>query len=97
MKFWFDMQNFSNLAKMVCEKNVPEYAELFMHWAVIVGDYFAQTTQPCKIISMHGKKGLMIRVQSGYGIIMQHKTPELLHKINAHIKRSKLLYIKVVQ
>lgn len=88
----------------VCAKRGFATADLISAWADIVGPRYATTTLPEKLTwprrdqaNAPGGATLVIRVDSGMAIYLQHETGVLLDRINGFLGFGAVAQLKIVQ
>lgn len=88
----------------VCAKRGFATADLISAWADIVGPRYATTTLPEKLTwprrdqaKAPGGATLVIRVDSGMAIYLQHETTVLLDRINGFLGFGAVTQLKIVQ
>ncbi|BCP52609.1 hypothetical protein K32_12260 [Kaistia sp. 32K] len=88
----------------VCAKRGFATADLISAWSDIVGPRYATTTLPEKITwprrdqaKAPGGATLVIRVDSGMAIYLQHETNVLLDRINGFLGFGAVTQLKIVQ
>lgn len=88
----------------VCVKRGFATADLISAWADIVGPRYATTTMPEKLTwprrdqaKAPGGATLVIRVDSGMAIYLQHETAVLLDRINGFLGFGAVSQLKIVQ
>lgn len=88
----------------VCAKRGFATADLISAWADIVGPRYATTTLPEKLTwprrdqaKAPGGATLVIRVDSGMAIYLQHETAVLLDRINGFLGFGAVTQLKIVQ
>ena len=70
-------------------------ADILMHWSAIVGDDLAERCQPLKLqwparrpteaASTFGPATLLVRVEGGFAIRLQHVGAVVIERVNAHL------------
>jgi hypothetical protein len=88
----------------VCAKRGFATADLISAWSDIVGPRYAATTMPEKLTwprrdqaRAPGGATLVIRVDSGMAIYLQHETAVLLDRINGFLGFGAVTQLKIVQ
>jgi hypothetical protein len=88
----------------VCAKRGFATADLISAWSDIVGPRYATTTMPEKLTwprrdqaKAPGGATLVIRVDSGMAIYLQHETSVLLDRINGFLGFGAVTQLKIVQ
>lgn len=88
----------------VCAKRGFATADLISAWSDIVGPRYATTTMPEKLTwprrdqaRAPGGATLVIRVDSGMAIYLQHETAVLLDRINGFLGFGAVTQLKIVQ
>lgn len=85
----------SSLLKNKCNDYL--YKDIFLHWEKVVGNEFAKISIPYKTMSSNGKKILVLKVQNGYGIEMQHESHKILNFIHKFYGDKLFSQIKIIQ
>jgi hypothetical protein len=88
----------------VCAKRGFATADLISAWSDIVGPRYATTTMPEKLswprrdqAQAPGGATLVVRVDSGMAIYLQHETAVLLDRINGFLGFGAVTQLKIVQ
>ncbi|MCX5497481.1 DciA family protein [Kaistia dalseonensis] len=88
----------------VCAKRGFATADLIAAWADIVGPRYAEATQPEKLAwprrdHANAAKGatLVIRVDAGMAIYLQHETALILERVNGFLGFGAVAKLKIVQ
>lgn len=91
----------------LCAKRGFATADLIAAWADVVGPRYARSTQPDKLIwpRAAGAEGanrprgatLVIRVDAGMAIYLQHETAVLIERINGFLGFGAVTTLKIVQ
>jgi hypothetical protein len=71
--------------------------EILTSWALIVGDPLASFTLPVRIIHAPGGATVVIRVDGGAALEIQHMAPQILERINSFLGGPVVARIKLVQ
>ena len=97
------MKSLLKITENIVEKNLSRLGSIqnhiFFNWAHIAGQY-ADITIPHKI--KYGRKKnidgqIIIKVQNGFGLEVQHSIPLLLDQINARFGFKAISKIKIIQ
>ena len=97
------MKSLLKITENIVEKSISRYGSIqnhiFFNWAHIAGQY-ADITIPYKI-KFDRKKNIdgqiIIKVQNGFGLEVQHAIPILLDQINARFGFKAISKIKIIQ
>ena len=97
------MKSLLKITENIIEKNLTHFGSIqnhiFFNWAHIAGQY-SDITIPYKIKFNRKKKidgQIIIKVQNGFGLEVQHANPFLLDQINARFGFKAISKIKIIQ
>lgn len=88
---------FNAAEKLLNDKEKPFAADIFLKWKDVVGERYASISSPYKVTTVAQKKVLVLQVEYGCGLLVQHESNEILKLINNHLKQQYFSRIKVIQ
>lgn len=94
-----EITSLTSIVDNILKKNAvyPDYMVVFSNWDKIVGNDIALIASPHKVVSQFEKLILILKVQRGFSVEIQHSSYELLNKINHFIGSECFANIKVIQ
>lgn len=92
------MQSIADIATKIF-KNTPRpvATDIFLKWEEVVGVPYSSMATPYKVTTFKQQKILILQAVPGCGVLIQHESWEILHRVNDYLKQKYFSQVKVIQ